>query len=261
MFFFFLCFEYFFIPYMFFLFSVSHIQQYDVRKINYIFEVCYIILMGTIGLFRQLVGRTKYFLPVFAQQATYLQHASRSLCEMMDTMSVADWNRLERDIKACEVQGDALLTELHEQLSENFISKIRKIDIQVIAMSIDELLDHINDAAKSFHLYNPDRIDSQLSDLAQYLQSQTDSIKRMVALLGDLRKNYSQIAVQCERITELEHAADDTYEEYIGFIFKNEKDPIQVIKYKNIAEMLEAATDAAKRVSDNVRKIILKYME
>jgi len=50
-------------------------------------------------------------------------------------------------------------------------------------------------------------------------------------------------------------------EEYIGFIFKNEKDAIQVIKYKNIAELLEAATDAAKRVSDNVRKVILKHME
>ena len=47
----------------------------------------------------------------------------------------------------------------------------------------------------------------------------------------------------------------------IGFIFKNEKDAIQVIKYKNIAEAFEAATDAAKRVSDSIRKMILRYQE
>ena len=211
--------------------------------------------------FKRILSRRQYYLPVFAQQATYLRHASDALCRMMETMDMVGWRVLEREIKACEVQGDALLTELHEQLSEQFMSSIRKIDVQAIAMSMDELLDHINDAAKSFHLYNPDRIDTQIADLAQYLHAQTDALKKMVSYLGKIKKNYAQIAMQCDRITELEHAADDTYEEYIGFIFKNEKDAIQVIKYKNIAEMLEAATDAAKRVSDNVRKVIIKYIE
>ena len=135
------------------------------------------------------------------------------------------------------------------------------MDVQSIALHIDELLDHINDAAKSFHLYDPDRIDPQIADLAQYLHAQTDSIKKMVSYFGDLKMNYSQIILQCERITELEHAADDTYEEYIGFIFKNEQNAIELIKFKNIAETLEAATDAAKRVSDIVRKIIYKYID
>jgi uncharacterized protein Yka (UPF0111/DUF47 family) len=69
------------------------------------------------------------------------------------------------------------------------------------------------------------------------------------------------ITTQCDRVTELEHAADETFEDYISFIFKNEKDPIQLIKYKNIAEILESSTDAAKRVSDTVRKIIIRYQE
>ena len=213
------------------------------------------------SLFGNVVERRKFYIQVFAQQATYLQLASGSLCEMMETVDAKEWRRLEKEIKACEVQGDALLTELHEQLSEKFVLNLRKIDVQGIALYIDDLLDHINDSAKSIHLYNPDRIDTQLSDLAHYLHQQTDAIKKMMAYMGDMKKNYAELAMQCERVTELEHAADDTYEEYIGFIFKNEKDPIQVIKYKNIAETLESATDAAKRVSDNIRKVILKYME
>ena len=67
--------------------------------------------------------------------------------------------------------------------------------------------------------------------------------------------------MQCDRITELEHAADDAYEEYIGFIFSKEQNAIELMKYKNIAETFEACTDAAKDVSDSVRKIIMRYTE
>jgi uncharacterized protein Yka (UPF0111/DUF47 family) len=181
--------------------------------------------------------------------------------EMTEAVDVVKWRSLEKDIKACEVQGDALLTELYEQLSEKFIIRLRKLDIQTIAMSMDDLLDHINDSAKSFLLYRPERVDSQLADLAQYLKAQTDAIRVLVSNLSDIRKNYSVITTQCDRVTELEHAADETFEDYISFIFKNEKDPIQLIKYKNIAEILESSTDAAKRVSDTVRKIIIRYQE
>ena len=217
--------------------------------------------MKGLGIFKNFIEKRRFYITVFAQQTSYLQQAAGALCEMTETTDSAEWRRLEREIKACEVQGDAILTELHEQLSERLTLHIRKMDVQTIALHLDELLDHINDSAKSFHLYNPSRVDSQLSDLAQYLFAQTDAIKHLLSYFGDLKKNYSQIILQCERITELEHAADDAYEEYIGFIFKNEENAIDVIKFKNIAETLEAATDAAKRVSDIVRKIIYKYID
>jgi uncharacterized protein Yka (UPF0111/DUF47 family) len=107
----------------------------------------------------------------------------------------------------------------------------------------------------------PKRIDSQIADLAQYMHSEADAIRKLMALFGDLRKNYAQIAVQCERITELEHAADDTFAEYIGYIFTNETDPIELMKYKNIAETFESTTDSAKRISDIVRKMIMRYQD
>jgi uncharacterized protein Yka (UPF0111/DUF47 family) len=164
-------------------------------------------------------------------------------------------------VKACEVQGDALLAELHELLYEAILRRVRRIDIQTIAMNIDEFLDHINDSAKSIPLYMPKRIDTQIADLAQYIHAQADAIKKMMSYIEDFKKNYAQIAIQCERVTELEHAADDVFVEYIGYIFATESDPIELMKYKNIAEAFEATTDAAKRVSDSVRKIIMRYAD
>ena len=217
--------------------------------------------MKGLRIFKNIVEKRRFYLTVFAQQTGYIQQAAGALCDMTETTDSAEWRRLEKEIKACEVQGDAILTELHAQLSERLALSLRKMDVQTIALHLDDLLDHINDSAKSFHLYNPPRVDSQLSDLAQYLFAQTDAIKLLLSQFGDLKKNYSQIVLQCERITELEHAADDAYEEYIGFIFRNEENAIDVIKFKNIAETLEAATDAAKRVSDIVRKVIYKYID
>jgi predicted phosphate transport protein (TIGR00153 family) len=211
--------------------------------------------------FKGFGSQNQHFLPVFAQQATYLLHASSSLCEMTETMDHLKWKKLEKEIKACEVQGDALLTEFHEQLFEVIVRKIRRSDIQNIAMSIDEFLDNINDSAKSIPLYMPKRIDSQIADFAQYIHAESDAIKKIMLLFSDIKKNYTQIAIQCERITELEHAADETFAEYIGYIFTHESDPIELMKYKNIAETFEAATDAAKRVSDSIRKIIMRYAE
>ena len=126
---------------------------------------------------------------------------------------------------------------------------------------VDDFLDHINGAAKSILLYCPVRFDAQLKDLAQYIYAETDAMKKMFALFDDIKRNYTQIVLQCDRITELEHAADDSYEEYIEYIFRNEENAVELIKYKNIAEALEGATDSAKRVSDSVRKIILRYTE
>lgn len=217
--------------------------------------------MGMSAFFRRFRSQNHHYLPVFAQQATYLVHASSALCEMTETMDPVQWRKKEKEVKACEVQGDALLTEFHEQLYEVFIRKIRRSDIQTVAMNIDEFLDNINDSAKSIPLYMPKRIDPQIVDLAQYINAASDSIKKLMPLFGDLKKNYAKIAVQCERITELEHAADDTFAEYIGYIFTHESDAIELMKYKNIAETFEAATDAAKRVSDSIRKIIMRYAE
>lgn len=217
--------------------------------------------MKIVRLFRRLFGRRQPFVPVFAQQATYLQQAAEALYDMTQTMDVSKWRLLEKEVKACEVQGDALLTEFHEQLYENLMTNIRRSDLQTIAMGIDEFLDHINDSAKSILLYMPERIDVQIHDMAQYIKAEADALKKMMGLLADMKKNYAQIALQCERITELEHAADDAYAEYIGYIFTNERNAIEVMKYKNIAETFEAATDAAKTVSDSVRKIALRYVE
>lgn len=217
--------------------------------------------MKLVKIFRRLLGRKQQYIPVFIQQVTYIQQASQALCRMTETMEQTQWRLYEKEIKACEVQGDAMLTEFHEMLYESLMASLRRSDLQTIAMSIDDFLDHINDSAKAILLYEPERIDMQIKDLAQFINTEAEALRKMMELLSDPRRNYARIVMQCDRITELEHAGDDTFAEYIGYIFTNEDNAIEVMKYKNIAEAFESATDAAKAVSDIVRKIVLRYVE
>ncbi|GEM_PF-257378 len=198
------------------------------------------------------------FIPIFSQQAGFVCQTAAALVDMLKTRDEDEWRRLEKEIKTCEVQGDALLTEFYEYLSGRIFTAISRRDLQTIAMAMDDFLDVIKDSAKAILIYQPRRIDTQLLELANMVKSEAEAIKMLLPKLDDIKKQHTYISLQCDRVKELEHAADDAYEEYIGYIFKVDIDIKEMIKYKNIAEILENATDAGKKVSDNVMKILLK---
>lgn len=209
---------------------------------------------------RRFFGPRSQFLPIFTRQAAFAVHASSSLNELVGTISISEWKRLEKEVKQCEIQGDALLSEFYEELYDQLIPPMDRDDLQTMSMEMDRFLDSINTAAKSFLLYSPKKIDQVFQDMAQFIRLEAEALKEIIMLCDDMSANFSVISMQCDRITELEHAADDAYEEYIGEIFQNEKDAVELMKYKNMAEVFEAATDAAKKVSDHIRKIQLRYI-
>lgn len=208
---------------------------------------------------RHLFGKRSDFAPIFAQQASFLCQTSDTLVAMLETSDESERKRYEREIKICEVQGDALLTEFQEMLQGRVSGNISRTDLQSIAMSMDDCLDVFKDAAKAILIYHPRKIDAQLLDLAKLIKAEALALRDLLPLMKDVRKNATAISLHCDRVTELEHAADDGYEEYIGFIFENEEDLREMTKYKNLAEIFETATDSEKHVSDIIRKILLKY--
>ena len=198
--------------------------------------------------------------PVFAQQSAYLCRSSEVLMKMLETTDPDEWKRCQREIKTCEVQGDALLTEFRELLSERLMGSLGRTDLTTVAMAMDDCLDVIKDASKAVMIYHPQKIDEQLLELAAIIRSEAYALRDLLPLLWDIRRKAAAISHQCDRVAELEHAADDAYEEYIGFIFAEEEDFREMTKYKNLAELFEKATDSEKHVSDIIRIMVLKYL-
>ena len=210
---------------------------------------------------KRMFSRRKDLVPILTQQGAFLCQAAFAIQEMLKTTDPAEWKRREKEIKACEVQGDALLTEFNEHMTGRVFGNLNRLDLQVIAMSMDDCLDVIKDASKAVTIYHPAKIDPQLKELASLIKSEADAIRVMLPLLWDLRHKHTAVSLQCNRVTELEHAADDVYEEYVGYIFSNEPDLREMTKYKNLAELFEKATDTEKRVADNVRTLLLKFID
>lgn len=219
-----------------------------------------VIIMTFLRRFRRLISPRTHFQPIFSQQVAYIRQASKALLQMMRTEDISERKRLEKEVKMCEIQGDAMLTEFYEQLNDKYVSILHTSDLQTVAMNIDNILDNINDSAKAVLIYMPRKIDIQLVELAEYICAEADAMSTIVTGMDEMRKKFSEMTIQCDRITELEHAADDTYEEYVGYIFQNQTDAIELMKSKNIAEMLEATTDTAKVFSDHIRKLLLRYV-
>ena len=216
------------------------------------------------GLYKNLMmalkGGKHEFIPILVRQADFISKSSSLLADMFSSSDRDLWVSNEKEIKACEVQGDALLSEFHEMLSGGLMMKVNKLDLQSVSMAMDDCIDVIKDTAKAVLIYQPEHIDTQLEELSQIAKAQSEAIQDMIPSLYDIKKNLSAISLCCDRVTELEHTADDAYEEYIGFIFSKVNDVRELIKYKNLAEMLENTTDAHKKISDRIRNLLLNYL-
>ena len=209
---------------------------------------------------RHLFDGKRDLTPAFTRQGDFLYQASEVLSRMLSTVDPDEWVKCHREIKSIEVQGDALLSDFREQLSERLMGSINRTDLTTIAMSMDDCLDVIKDASKAVQIYHPRKIDTQLQDLGQLILSEARALRELLPMIWHIKEKATSIALLCDRVTELEHAADDAYEEYIGYIFSEEEDIREMTKYKNLAETFEKATDKEKHVADCVRLMVLRYL-
>lgn len=218
------------------------------------------LIMNAVKKIQSFFSRKHDFTPIFVKQAEYIRKASEKLMQMVETTDPAEWKRLEKEIKLYERQGDAALQEFHEELYNSFLSSMTKTDLQALAMSIDDFLDKINDCAKTIILYSPKKFSVQMIDLTSYITTSSQALSELLPYASDMRSNVVKIILQCDRITEMEHASDESFEDYIAELFESETNAIELVRYKNVAEVFEDASDKAKAVSDTIRKLIMRYI-
>ena len=127
-----------------------------------------------------------------------------------------------------------------------------------MAMDLDKFLDFINHSAKTILMYNPKKIDKQIKEIIENIHEDASIMIEIFNLLDDLGKNHQQIGDLCQKVTLIEHAVDDIYGDYISYLFANEKDEIELLKYKEIAQVIEDTTDRAKEVTTTVKSLIIK---
>ena len=205
------------------------------------------------------VVKEKKFYPLYIEQAVNIEAAAKLLVELLQERKPENQKTLYKKVKDYEHSGDQITARLYEELNKTFVTPFDREDINRLGSSMDSLLDFIHDAAKRVLMYRPKNVNQLMVAMAQCIVEDARILGQIMDELDQLQKRPQEINEKCVRIKQIEHDVDNLYEEFMSDVFANEKDAIELVKLKNIGQVLEDATDRAKDVSDIVRGIIIKF--
>lgn len=208
--------------------------------------------------FQLFVVKEKKFYPLYISLAEKGVQVAQLLAVMVTKEDPKEREEIQIQIKRTETEADRVTATILDELYKTFVTPFDREDISTLATKMDSVIDIIHDASKKIAIYNPNRIDKDLSKFAAYILENANLLLEIMKELENMRKRYEVIIKHCDRIKEIEHEVDELYEIYISSLFANEKDAIELVKYKNIVQTLEDATDQAKRIADEIRTILIK---
>ena len=187
-----------------------------------------------------------------------LVSSSAVLVESMQHDKPEERSSYYKKIKDLEREGDRLAHLIFDKLGTTFITPFDREDIQALASHMDDVIDGINSCAKRIAIYNPRPIGDSGKELSLLVQKEADYICKAMDEL-DTFKNPATLR-NVRNYADIENQADDVYGKLcITKLFEEEKDCIEIIKIKEIMQILEKTTDSAKYVGKILRTLIVEY--
>lgn len=201
----------------------------------------------------RLIPRDTKFFDLFAEMARNLGEASRLLKRTLDDFQ--DVDERVRQLKEIEHRGDEMTHNILTKLNQTFITPFDREDIYRLASSLDDVLDFVYAAGVRLVMYKITSAPPAASKLAEIVIKQTDQLSEAV---GRLEKKHDHVLENCVEINRLENEADHVARTAIAILFEKEKDPISLIKLKELYEVLETATDKAEDAANVLEGVVLK---
>jgi predicted phosphate transport protein (TIGR00153 family) len=201
-----------------------------------------------------LLPREDEYFDLFSQITGKIQDATLLLTRMV-TEDNADLIAYSRQIKDVEHSCDEITHRVTTKLNKSFITPFDREDIYTLAVALDDVCDYIDAAARAIRMYDIKQFNEYVRQLARLLNTQASAMNSAVAML----KNPTGMNAQIVEIHRLENEADEAYSRAIGDLFKNSKDPIEVIKLKELLEILENGTDKCEQVANIMESVVLKH--
>ncbi|HYS27309.1 MAG TPA: DUF47 family protein [Vicinamibacterales bacterium] len=200
-----------------------------------------------------LVPRDNNFFREFTNLADGVKSGARELRQMIAT-DPPDMDKVEA-IKEIEHTCDEVTRGIIDRLNRTFITPLDREDIHALAGSLDDVMDAIDAAAAVIRLYRITRVRNGAKQLVDIVCDSVDGISQAVAAL-ERRNGVLEIAA---KVKQLEHEADRAHQDAIVELFDQERDPIAVIKWKEIFDFLEAATDRCEDVANLLEGVVVKH--
>ena len=216
--------------------------------------------MSLNSFFQYFVPKEKKFYPLYEKQAAYIDKAAKLLRKMLLETDLERLESLKKDIKACETGGDAVLDEFHSTLFSTVLTPFQREDVHELAELMDDFMDRIDDCGNIIFTRRFLDVDEDLTTMAENIMFASESLSNIIGrlpLLSDDKKR-KEINRLCQEIKTLEHDNDERYGSYIHKLFTQGYSLNEIIKRKDMVQVLEDATNSVKYISDKIRSIISK---
>ncbi|MET0412396.1 MAG: DUF47 family protein [Polyangiaceae bacterium] len=220
------------------------------------------------------------FFDAFSSHAAKSVEASRMLLEMMTRMKPANGEasgiyrstgdelrppevdeqtkRLYVEIKEAETTADSITHETVKRLHENWITPLDRDDIHNLISRMDDVLDLIEAVAERIVLYQVAVAPPEAAELAELLLQSCEALSNAISMLRNL-KHANAILEVCVEVNRLENAADTVHRRAMAELFRAGNDPLMVMKWRDIFDGLESATDRCEDVANIIEGVVLEY--
>ena len=215
--------------------------------------------MSLNSFFQFFIPKEKKFYPLYQKQADHIEKASKLLRKMITETDMQQLEALKKEIKACETDGDDVLRNFYTQLFSTVLTPFDREDVHELAEMMDTFLDRIDDSANII-------LTRRFTDVDEDLTTMTDNITFAAEALGNIIRNLEfmntgkarEIMRLCQEIKTYEHDNDELYGNYISKLFTQNYSLTDIIKRKDLVQVLENTTNSVKYISDKVRSIVSK---
>ena len=195
------------------------------------------------------------FFEIFDRASVNVTKAASLLVDMMEKFDNIE--ERAKEIYEVEQEGDILTHEIMKNLNKTFITPIDREDLHSLAASMDDVLDLIWGAVDRLIVFKIRESTKEAISMSKDLLVTTEVMHKAINNLKE--KNYSHIQDYCIEINRLENRIDRDFRDALGKLFDEVKDPILIIKWKEIYEHLEDASDRCEDVANVLEAIVLKY--
>jgi len=201
-----------------------------------------------------LIPREEQFFRDFVGLSEEIRVGARTLKQMVAN-NPPDMTKADA-IKDIEHACDGRTRSIIDRLNRTFVTPLDREDIHALAISLDDVMDAIDAAAAVIRLYKITNVRQHARRLADII---CDSCDRITEALSILEKQSQGVLELAARVNQLEREADRVHQDAIVALFDEERDPIVVIKWKEILDFLEAATDRCEDVANLLEGVIVKH--
>jgi uncharacterized protein len=205
----------------------------------------------------RLIPRELVFFDLFEKAAENARRGAEEVHALFDKFD--DLHERAKRVKDIEHAGDELTHEIIDRLNRTFITPIDREDIHELAVRLDDILDLMDTAVNRVLLYKIDRPIDDAQRLTRCLVHATRVICEMLPALRDMRsRNVELVRQKCRDVHAQENEGDLIEQHALAALFDGRHEPLFVMKWKNIVEELESATDRCEDAANVIEGIVLK---